>query len=308
MLAEAVIASAERRTSRPSGRISPSMVSTCPFRTYKSWKGEREKPTGLDRLRMNDGHYQEKEIIDDLVEAGFEIKDRQRVVHTGPMAGQIDGLILVDGLWYLLDAKAMSLARFTAFRKTGFEKEQAMKAQQQLYLASGELQSEGISDGYIYAKHKDSCRPYDLFFGYEPEFAISLIDQVKRLYGGWIPTPIRQPQCLTCRIRLDCWGGEIVDFGNIHTVSLPEMVEQWKLGTAHRQYGKELVDEARLVFKKELGDRTVVFIDDLRVTKVLVRRTGIDLDKFIDLYGAQALPGVMDEKVSEQMRISEVEL
>lgn len=68
MLAEAVIAGADKlRRSRSGDRsLSPSLVSPCPMRTYKNWKRPVEAPTGQQLLLMNDGHYQEQEMIDDI--------------------------------------------------------------------------------------------------------------------------------------------------------------------------------------------------------------------------------------------------
>lgn len=314
MLSEAVMAGAEKlRWGRSSGKISPSMVSPCPMRTYKNWKRVREPAEGVELLRMNDGHYQEQEMVDDLRRAGFEVNQRkgpdgrQLPIHIGPMIGHIDGLILVDNRWHLLECKAMSLHRHTAFRQKGFEAEPSIKVQDQLYLASDELQKEGIDSGFIYAKHKDTCRPFDLFFEWDPKFTDVIVGQVEGLLADWIPKPERTSLCPTCPYRLDCWGAEIVDFTGVHTASLPEMVAQWKTGTAHRQMGKELVDEARAAFKTELGDNDVVFIDDLKVLKIFPVRGGISESKFVEKYGAAALVGVWEEKRIEQMRVSEIE-
>ena len=308
MLSEAVIAGAERMRGYRSGKISPSMASLCPVRTYKNWKGLKEEPTGIERLRMNDGHYQEQEMVEDLTRAGFKIEDRQLVLHIGPMVGHIDGTLWVDSRRSLLECKAMSLDRYSKFKKRGFEAEPGIKVQVQLYLSSDEMRKEGIDSGFVYAKHKDTCRPYDLYFEYEPEFANSIIEMIEELYGGWLPKPERCSLCSSCGYRLECWGAEVVDFGKVHTASLPEMVAQWKTGTAHKQYGKELVEEARVAFKKELGDNEVVFVDDLKVLSIVQTRGGIDESKFVEKYGAAALVDVWEEKTVEQMRVSEVEI
>jgi len=308
MLAEAVVAGAMKLRWKPSGRISPSMTSICPMKTYKNWKREISTSEGLDYLRMNDGHYQETEMIDDLLRAGFEIRDRQMTVHIGPMVGHIDGLILVDGKWSMFDCKAMSLNRYTAFKRRGFEAESSIKVQMQLYLASDELRKEGIDTGFVYAKHKDTCRPYDLFFEWDPEFSHKIEEQVYSLLEGDVPKPVRCYLCPSCRDRLDCWGGEVVDFSGVHTASLPELVEQWKLGTNYRRYGKELVEEARVEFKKELGDNSVVIINDLKVLRVDTTRGGISETKFVDKFGAAALADVWETKKGTQVRVSEVEI
>ncbi len=308
MLAEAVIAGAMKLRREPSGHISPYMISVCPMKTYKSWKRTASGSEGLDYLRMNDGHYQEDQMVDDLKRAGFEIKDRQLRVHIGQMTGRIDGLILVDKVWSLIDCKAMSLNRYTNFKHRGFEVESAIKVQMQLYLASDELRKEGIDSGFVYAKHKDTCRPYDLYFEWEPGFSEMILGQVDDLLSGTVPVPTRIPLCSSCRDRLECWGAEVVDFSGVHTASLPELVEQWKKGTNYRRFGKELVDEAREMFEKELGDKPVIFIDDLKVLRVVQTRIGFSEEKFVEKYGAAALTGVWETKKVPQMRVSEVDL
>jgi len=308
MLAEAVVAGAEKLRRKSSGHLSPSLVSICPMKTYKNWKRTRKPSTGAQLLLMNDGHYQEQEMVDDLIRAGFEVRSRQMEVHIGPMRGFIDGLILVDSKWCLLDCKAMSLHRYTAFKQRGFESESSIKVQMQLYLASNELQKEGIDSGFIYAKHKDSCRPYDLYFEWDPGFSHKMEEQVHSLLGELVPTPIRCSLCSSCRDRLECWGAEVVDFSGVHMSSLPGLVEQWKLGTNYKRYGKELVEEARVAFKKELGDKPVVFIDDLKVLRITPTRGGISQIKFVEKYGAAALTEVWEEKKISQMKVTEVEL
>jgi len=308
VLAEAAIAAAGKMKGYQSGKISPSLVSLCPVRTYKNWKGEKKDPTGIERLRMNNGHYQEQEMKEDLTRAGFEIEHEQLSLHIGPMIGHIDGCIRVDNKWCLLECKAMSLDRYTKFKQRGFESEPGIKVQVQLYLASDELRSEGISSGFIYAKHKDTCRPFDFPFEFESGYAGSIIKQVEELYSGVIPKPGRCSICPTCGYRLECWGAEVVDFSGVHTASLPEMVAQWKTGTAHRQFGKELVEEARAAFEEELGDKPVIFIDDLKCLRVISTRGGISENKFVEKFGAAALADIWEEKKIPQMRVSEVEL
>jgi hypothetical protein len=310
MLSEAVIAGATKLASGRSGRkLSPSIVSTCPMKTYKNWKREERAVSGQDLLRMNDGHYQEQEMIDDLERAGFKIKDRQREVHIGGvMVGHIDGLILVDGKWHDLSCKAMSLERFTNFRQRGFASEPAIRCQEMSYLASDELQWENVVSGFVYAKHKDTCRPYDLYFEFGREFANGIIDQVKRLLEGYIPEPKRIGLCIGCSDRLDCWKSEIVDMTGVKVISMPEMVEKWKQGRYFAALGKELNEESREAFEKELGNLRVITIEDLKVQRLERTTSGISYEKFVSRYGAAALADVWDEKTSFYMRVDEIEV
>jgi len=308
MLAEAVIEGAEKLRGTRSGKIRPSGMSVCPVRTYSNWKSVGEPPTGQNLLLMNDGHYQEEEMVDDLERAGFTIEGRQTVLHIGPMEGHRDGKILVDGEWYLLECKAMNVGRFNRFKKDGFQAEPAIEVQTQLYLHSEECRQEGLTKGFIYTKHKDSCKPYDLPFEYKPQFATALVTQVEKILDGWIPEPVKIPLCSTCKLRVDCWKATLIDFSGVGTASMPEMVEQWKRGKHFQNFGKELVDEARSIFEVELGDKTVVTIDDLKVSRIISTRSGISRTKFVDIYGPEALPGVWEETPVSQVRVSEITL
>jgi len=308
MLAEAVIEGAEKLRGTRSGRIYPSNVSICPVRTFSNLRPSLDPPSSHSLLVMNDGKYQETQMIDDLERAGFSIKDRQEVLHIGPMRGRGDGLIKVGEEWCLLECKATNGRYYADFKKSGFQAQPGWKVQTQLYLHSEELRGQGITKGFVYTKHRDSCWTYDLPFEYEPQFATALVTQVEKILDGWIPEPVKIPLCSTCKLRVDCWKATLIDFSGVGTASMPEMVEQWKRGKHFQTFGKELVEEARIVFEVELGDKSVVTIDDLKVSRINSIRSGISRSKFVEVYGPEALPGVWEETPVSQMRSSEITL
>jgi len=313
MLAEAVLEGASKLRN-PSGErtIRPSGMSICPVNTYNNWKGIREPSTNQTLLIMNDGHYQEEEMKADLRRAGFQIDCRedsegnQLPLHIGPMIGHLDGLIKTHGEWCLLECKGMNTRRFNRFKEHGFQMEPGIRVQTQLYLHSDELRDMGITKGFVYAKGKDHCRPYDLQFDYEPQFAKALVEQAKKLLDGWIPKPVRIPMCSDCRRSIDCWETFNIDFSKVGSASLPELVEKWKKGTRFRDFGKTLVKEAREAFEEELGDLNLVIIDDLKVIRSEFTRESFNADKFIELYGVENLYKVLDNVPVSQMRVYEI--
>ena len=309
MLAEAVIAAAEMELrGDPSERyLRPSGMSECPVRTYRSWKEDREPTPGRNLLLMNDGHYQETEMIDDLERAGFKITDRQLEVNIGGvMTGHLDGILHLDGKQHLLDCKAMNMRRYTAFKSGGFSAEPGIRVQMNLYLASDELQARNINTGIVYCKHKDTCRPYDFWFKHEKTFSASLIHQAKRLSEGWIPEPVSIPRCSDCFRSQECWSKTIIDLSKVGSSSIPELVQQWKKGKFHLTLGKELVEEARDVFEEELGDLEVITIDDLKISRVIQNRTEISTAKLVEKYGTAIIAELTVSKKVPQMRVVEI--
>ncbi len=321
MLAEAVLAGAEklRRPGDQSGRLYPSNVSLCPRRTYLTWIGDREPPSQEALLRMNDGHYQEEEMIDDLERAGFEIVDQQRRVTIGPsvehpevplsrqqMTGRIDGKILVNEEWCILDCKAMSSRRISEFREQGFQSEPSIKVQMQLYLHSAEIRKEGITKAIVYAKNKDNCRPFDRTIIYSEVFASALVKSFVDIIEGWKPPAERTSLCLTCPYTLKCWGAHSIDFSGVKVISLPEVVAKWKRAKFHQVLSKELMDEVRPLLVAELGDRKAITVDDLKILRVSSHRGEMDKILFVKKYGAAALTSIWTEKDVEQIRITEV--
>jgi len=317
MLAQAVLAHYGSREWRP-GRLTVTGISPCPYATYLHYNHlDPDTPDALARLRMKNGNWQEKEILEDLRSAGFQIRFTgkfQLVLHIGqvPITGRPDGLITVNSREDVLSIKAMSLDRFTKFKQKGFEAEPRIKCQEQLYLASEELKDR--AGCWIYAKHKDSCRPYDIFEEKDLSYSRPIIEATESIVLGKeeVKRPSEPiPLCSSCRHRLFCWKQELVNTSGIAAISLPEAVRMWLEGQFHLDLGKTLNGDARVLLKQALGDSEILYAEDaeviLSVRKVLQRRSGISMPKFIEEFGPEALSKVLEEKIVEQMRILRVE-
>ena len=317
MLAEAVEAAYEKEQSDGyhRGQLTGTGISPCAYATFLHYKRlDTQKFSASDRLRMKNGHWQELEVLEDLRYAGFKVRNtgsNQLTIHIGKsrVPGRPDGLITVDSREDLLEIKAMSLDTYTKVKQKGIDAVPNYKCQIQVYMASEELKS--IGEGcWFYTKHKDSCRPNDIFVQRDLAYSTPIIEAVDSIvYDGWEPSKPPQPTdlCVSCRHKMFCWGTDsILDMSGTKVLSLPEVVQKWKEGKAHKEYGEILIDEARVILKEKLGDNNLLLVDDLRVQTIRSTRTSIDIGKFTELFGANRLPDVMVETPVVSMRVTEV--
>lgn len=318
MLSETVITSYSKTESDGihTGQLTVTGVSPCPYGTYINYHkldlGDREV-TGEDRLRMDDGNYQEDQCLDNLRHAGYSIRysgKEQLTLHIGraSITGRPDGLILVDNREDVLSIKAMNSPRFTNFRLKGFEAEPFIKCQEQLYLASEEFK-EHMAGAWVYAKHKDSCQPFDLFEEKNLAYSRPILDALDSIVLD--KEEVKRPEkpielCSHCRHSNFCWSTEILDTSKIVIKDLPDAVKQWKLGKFHKDYGEELIEASRDVFEKELGREELLLVENLRIKRIDSTREYFNQSKFITKFGASELKSVMDIKDLTQMRITEV--
>jgi len=317
MISEAVI-SAYSKPDRPVKNphkpgFSVTGISPCPYETYVNFKGLIPRTeSGVTNLLMNDGHYQELQILDNIHAAGFKTKftgNTQLRVTVGraSISGRPDGLILIDGREDMLEIKAMSLSRFSGLKQKGLDAEPKIRCQIQMYMHSHELTQ--VTQTWLYAKHKDSCRPFDLWEGKDSTYAKPIIQMMDAIVlDGYEPPKEKCALCAGCYKEDFCWGENtrILDLSAIGLAEMPDVVEQWKIGKAYKMQGEELIDDAKVKFIAKLGDKTVLIVDDLKVSRILSERRTIDRDLFIDKFGWSELEGVEKVQSIEQVRITEV--
>lgn len=314
MLAEAVLAG---YGSKPRRKVTVGLtvtgLSPCEYETYINYKKlDLSKYGALELMRMEDGHSQEAECLRCIWKAGFKTwytLSNQLTVMVGKadILGHPDGLIGVGGRVDLLEIKAMSLDRFTHFTQKGLDRFPRIRTQVQGYMESGKLEDQGVSGTWVYAKHKDSCRPHDVYEEKNPDFIRPIIEVADAIIlEGYVPGKVKSDYCAGCYHSTFCWGEILLDLSRIKETSLPEAVRKWKEGKWHRAYGSIMNEEARAVFEEELGEDDLLLVEDLRVKKIHASRTEIDIEKFVELFGAHRLPEVMVERPYEQVRISEV--
>jgi len=317
MLSQAVIAAYDKPVSNGyhRGQLTVTGVSPCPYATYLNYHHlDDQLFDAASRMRMKNGKWQELEILEDLKRAGFELSNTgsdQMTVHVGKsrIAGRPDGLITVDSRKDMLEIKAMSLNMYTNLKQKGVDSFPGYKCQVQLYLASEELRDK-VAGCWFYAKHKDSCRPYDIFVERDESYSQPIIDATDRIVldKAEVSRPSEvTPLCSSCRHKLYCWKSDILDTSGIGTLTKPEIIEMWLEGQFHLGMGKQLNEEARVLLKELLGTNDVLYIEDqsvlLEVKKIIQHRTGISESKFIEKFGAAALTDVIEETIVEQMRV-----
>ncbi len=318
MLSEVVLAYYAGIIDRPhaGGALTVTGISPCPYATYINYHSlDRQDFSSLDRLRMKNGHWQEREVLEDLRRAGFKMRytgSDQLVLNVGrvPITGRPDGLITVSNREDVLSIKAMNSSRFIRLRKEGLASEPSIECQEQLYLASEEFRN-SMAGTWIYAKHKDSCKPYDFFLEKDLGYSKPIVEATEEiiLSGTEVKRPKDPlPLCSSCRHKSYCWVDPVLDMSKVKVVDLPEAVAKWKEGKSHQTYGEILEEEARETFELALAEDRLMLAEDLRIQKVSpASKLSFSERKFAGLFGSSRLPEVMVEKKRQPyIRIEEV--
>lgn len=316
-LSQAVLASYEVKESDGFhlGQLTVTGISPCDYGTYVNYKHlDPQKSSAVGNLNMRNGHWQEMEVVENLRHAGYQLRHTgadQLVLHIGKskVPGRPDGLITVNGREDVLSVKAMNLHRFTEFSLRAFEAEPLIRCQEQMYLASDELAGQ-YKGTWVYAKHKDTCKPFDLFEQVDTSYSKPIIQATDEIIlGGYIPKPLKNPLCIKCRHKNFCWSKDElpIDMSKVKVVDIPEIVDKWKKGKFYKDYGSMLVDEARKVLIEQLGEDERMYAEDLKVQRTTQHRQTFNRAKFAQLYGADNLSRVMDDMPVSQVRISEVD-
>ena len=315
MLAEAVLASYKPVPQSKRPGLSVTSISKCPYATYLAyWKLAPRERTAQEMLLMDDGWYQEAKILDNLRRAGYKMrfvgKGNQLNLHVGRnrTPGHPDGLVLVDAREDLLEIKAMNLNRYTQFRQSGLELFGGYEIQIQAYMDSDELRELEINNCRFYVTHKDTTRPYDLEFKYNPDFIKPIIEVTDKIVlEGFVPRKEETKLCVGCYSSWYCWETELVDFSNIEMVELPETAEKWRKGKAFKDLGTEMVEEARKELVRAMGTKEVMYCEGLKVSRIESDRWSISVEKFVEQFGAAALDDVGVEKHVTQVRVLDEE-
>lgn len=300
------------------GQLTVTGLYPCPYSTYLTYYHLDDKVFDSSSvLRMKNGKWQEAEMLEDLHTAGFSTTftgKEQMEVNVGrvPVKGKPDGIIKVDGEEYLLELKAMSLKQFTNFKTSGLEYFPGYMTQVQCYMASEELSSR-VKGAWVYAKHKDSCLPFDIYVERDTSFSKPIIEAVEDIVLGKVE--VKKPSypsklCQYCHHHQYCWGKDYVTGSNVKVLSSSEAVDKWKEGKFLKDYGESLIEEARegeggLI--SLLGNESQIMVGDLKVKRINSKRTNISEDKFISVFGVDRLPEVLEEKVVSQVRVTQLD-
>jgi hypothetical protein len=172
------------------------------------------------------------------------------------------------------------------------------------------LRGRGVERALIYFKHKDRNKPWSFFVDRDPDYIRPIIEMTDRIVmDGYEPEKEEIPRCANCPHRAFCWGETdiILDMSKFGMETMPEWVEKWKEGKVYRDLGKLMVEEAREAFHEVIGDEVrELLIGDLRVRNIMVPRMDMSKRLFIQKYGIEALPGIMEETSHLMMRVDQL--
>jgi len=321
MLSEVVIAAAKNSQKRPqTSNLTVSTIFPCPYNIYRSFVGWGNLPDleGEEILNMENGWWQEEESIKNLKRAGIIIENRQLEIEVGrsKRKGHIDGTVTLDKV-RLWEHKARSMDSAQRLREVRLDRSPDIKAQVNLYMKglreSGEEKFKALDEAIIYIKPKDTNTPFDFIVPYDCDFADMVVEWVDRvILEGWKPEPKECPFCPMCYMSEMCTGETFLDFKGLGNWSNDELVRRWRLGKQYSDFGKELVEGTRSIFKakfeeKELQAGDTLMVGPLRVKKYITHKRSFVQDKFVKKFGALALLDVTEEQEYPGYRIDDTE-
>ena len=300
-----------------------SSVSTCPRETYYNYKkfqmaDSGQIPSDLDfdlqlQLLLDDGHYQEAEIVDLLTRAGFSLdyvgdKQAELTVGRAKIKGHPDGFILAGpdidpNKPAMLEIKARNYQAFKKFQDQGLEGFPKIRALTQLYMHGNNLPYP-VEETHVIFKHKESVKFWDVIEKKNSDFALPLIEAVdKIIVDDYVPEPVDNPLCQGCKFVNLCWGTAIVDFSEFTYEELTDASAKWIQGQAYQELGKTMVEEARTEFTRALGESTELITDTLRVKKSSFQQKRFDSKKFIAVNSQETYDSYCNQIDVTQLRI-----
>jgi CRISPR/Cas system-associated exonuclease Cas4 (RecB family) len=300
-----------------------SSISTCPRETYYNYKKFQMAeagniPSELDfdlqlQLLLDDGHYQESEIVDLLKRAGFGLDyvgEHQAEVKVGRsgIKGHPDGFIvsgpnIESGKPSMLEIKARNYQAFKKFQDQGLEGFPKIRAQTQLYMHGNGLPYP-VEETHIIFKHKESVKLADVIEKKNSSFALPLIEVVdKIILDDFVPEPVDNPLCQGCKFVNLCWGTAIVDFSEFTYEELTDASSKWIQGHAYQELGKIMVEEARTEFTRALGESTELITDSLRIKRTSFKQKRFDSKKFISVNSQETYDSYCNQIDVTQLRI-----
>ena len=174
-----------------------------------------EKTKGQMLRLFETGNIEEKRIIDDLVDAGCEIRGAQeRVYFVGAhVRGKIDGEVLgvkeAPDVIHLLECKSSNDRNFKYLRKHGVQKAQPKHyAQMQMYMHGRSLFS-----AYYHVVNKNDEDLHTELIAYDATYCLLALARAERIVISDDPpsrcsNKPRVPPCLFCRHKGVCHEGD----------------------------------------------------------------------------------------------------
>lgn len=318
MLSEILFASV-KTTREPKGDRAPGIsisgLYPCPYRMYlvhtdQLYKDEELTPQQV--LNMDDGWLAENQAVERLANAGIKVEERQTGIFIGKsrIPGRPDGIISLNNERKLWEFKAMNYDRYSELTRWGLKTFLNYKAQ-----INGYMVGKNLDSCWFMAKHKDSNDYYDMEVKLDKTFIMPIIDWCDKIrLEGWIPEPKECSACSNCGVG--CFGA-IADFSWIGKIDEHEMVKKWKDGKAYRDIGESMMEEAKaafcgvqdkygnLIVPGLIGDKEELWVEELRIQKILQHRFDISKQKVLEEFGPDGLMKVADEKIVRYYRVTD---
>lgn len=291
-----------QRNNKHAGGISCSGLYPCPYRLYLVHTGEYSRRKGgftpQQLLNMDDGWYQEQQSVERLKKAGVNIIDRQGKVLIGKshVPGSYDGAFILNDIKYLWEHKAydQNSEAVQFIQMWGMDKLPSQKAQTNAYMLGAGLE---WCDFFIKVKNNNTY--IDLPYQIDKPFIDEIVDWCDKIrLERWKPEPKKCKWCSMC--GLDCFGDES-DFSWISTASDTEAVDKWIKGKQFVDIGKMMQEEAdavligirdkegKFVQKGLIGDKDVLVLPGLQISKTIAHRFDIDKSLILEEFGPDGL-------------------
>ena len=307
-----------------------SSISTCPRETYYNYRkfqmsnsGEIASDMDYDlqlQLLLDDGHYQEAEIVDLLTRAGYNLdyvgeKQAEVTIGRAGIKGHPDGFILGgpginSSKPPMLEIKARNYQAFKKFQDQGLDAFPRYRAQTQLYMHGDNLPYP-VEETHVIFKHKESVKLADVIEKKNSDFALPLIEQVDSIIvDGYEPQPVENPLCDGCRFSNLCWGTPTVDFSELTYQELTDASEKWIQGKAYQELGKAMEDDARAEFlsamqgKEGEEGKKELLTSSLRVRRTEFKQKRFDSKKFIATNSQSIYDSYCNQIDVTQLRVS----
>jgi len=208
------------------------------------------------------GNLAETRLIKELRLAGFEVVDRDdghqlRFKEHGHFAGSIDGKILIDGEWYLLEIKTSNLKGFTYLKENGVKKSQGKHyAQMQTY-----MRTMGLTKALYVSICKDNEEIYSEVVNYNEKESLKLSEKALRVIQSEdVPPRISDTikGCFECE-----WCDYVSNCHRLNSDQLPEFNCRTCLNSTPIANGEWLCNQDRKEIKELKGCSEHLFIPAL---------------------------------------------
>jgi CRISPR/Cas system-associated exonuclease Cas4 (RecB family) len=177
----------------------------CDRELWYSFRKYPKEPFPPRMLRLfNTGQREELRVIEDLKAAGYQVEDGQLSSYVDGFGGSIDGKILYNDEWHILEIKTHNEKSFTALQKVGVQAHKPEHyAQMQIYMGRFELKK-----ALYFSVNKNTDEIYTEVVEFSEPTYDALTRRAKRITDGEVPPKLNENPayyiCKWCAYRDVC--------------------------------------------------------------------------------------------------------